>query len=44
MSAGHLANLRLRLFATTRIAADYDPTRDSPFVNGKQVDPYAGLF
>jgi amidase len=30
--------------ATTRLAADYDPTKDSPLVNGKRVDPYSGWF
>jgi Asp-tRNA(Asn)/Glu-tRNA(Gln) amidotransferase A subunit family amidase len=30
--------------ATTRIAADYDPTRDVPVINGKKVDPYSGWF
>jgi Asp-tRNA(Asn)/Glu-tRNA(Gln) amidotransferase A subunit family amidase len=30
--------------ATTRIAADYDPTKHVPVVAGKHVDPYAGWF
>jgi Asp-tRNA(Asn)/Glu-tRNA(Gln) amidotransferase A subunit family amidase len=30
--------------ATTRIAADYDPTKESPVIAGKRVDPYAGWF
>jgi amidase len=28
--------------ATTRIAADYDPTKERPRVDGKAVDPYCG--
>jgi Asp-tRNA(Asn)/Glu-tRNA(Gln) amidotransferase A subunit family amidase len=28
--------------ASSRIAADYDPTVDEPVINGKRVDPYAG--
>jgi Asp-tRNA(Asn)/Glu-tRNA(Gln) amidotransferase A subunit family amidase len=30
--------------ATTRIPADYDPTRDRPIIEGKAVDPYSGWF
>jgi amidase len=30
--------------ATTNIAADYDPTIDTPLVDGERVDPYAGWF
>jgi amidase len=30
--------------ATTMIAADFDPTKDTAWVNGKTVDPYAGWF
>jgi Asp-tRNA(Asn)/Glu-tRNA(Gln) amidotransferase A subunit family amidase len=30
--------------ATTRIPADYDPTRDRPSIEGKVVDPYSGWF
>jgi Asp-tRNA(Asn)/Glu-tRNA(Gln) amidotransferase A subunit family amidase len=30
--------------ATTRISADYDPTADTPVIDGKSVDPYAGWF
>jgi len=30
--------------ATTRIPADYDPTRDRPVIEGKSVDPYSGWF
>jgi amidase len=30
--------------ATTRIASDYDPTKDTPMIAGKRVDPYAGWF
>jgi Asp-tRNA(Asn)/Glu-tRNA(Gln) amidotransferase A subunit family amidase len=29
---------------TTRIQADYDPTRDRPLIGGKAVDPYSGWF
>jgi len=30
--------------ATTNIKADFDPTRDTPTIRGKAVDPYAGWF
>src|SRR6188472_2757043 len=30
--------------ATTRIRADYDPRADTPVIDGKSVDPYAGWF
>jgi len=30
--------------ATTSIAADYDPTKDVPVIDGAKVDPYAGWF
>ena len=30
--------------ATTNIAAAYDPTADTPVIDGKRVDPYAGWF
>jgi len=30
--------------ATTRIRAEFDPTTDTPVINGKPVDPYAGWF
>jgi Asp-tRNA(Asn)/Glu-tRNA(Gln) amidotransferase A subunit family amidase len=30
--------------ATTRILADYDPTRDRPVIQGAGVDPYSGWF
>jgi amidase len=30
--------------ATTRIQADYDPTKHRPVVDGKAVDPYSGWF
>jgi Asp-tRNA(Asn)/Glu-tRNA(Gln) amidotransferase A subunit family amidase len=30
--------------ATTRVAANFDPTRHDVWVDGKQVDPYAGWF
>jgi Asp-tRNA(Asn)/Glu-tRNA(Gln) amidotransferase A subunit family amidase len=30
--------------ASTRIPANYDPTKDELVINGKKVDPYAGWF
>jgi amidase len=30
--------------ATTRIPATFDPTTDTPLIDGKSVDPYAGWF
>jgi amidase len=30
--------------ATTRIPADFDPTRDQPIIEGQSVDPYSGWF
>jgi amidase len=30
--------------ATTRIKAEFDPTRDVPFIGGSPVDPYSGWF
>ncbi|CUH47355.1 amidase [Ruegeria atlantica] len=29
---------------TSRVQADYDPVNDAPRINGKAVDPHAGLF
>lgn len=29
---------------STEIAADYDPTRDAPVINGRTVDPYVGWY
>jgi amidase len=30
--------------ATTQITAAYDPTTDTPVINGSPVDPYSGWF
>jgi Asp-tRNA(Asn)/Glu-tRNA(Gln) amidotransferase A subunit family amidase len=30
--------------ATTQIGAAYDPTTDTPVINGRRVDPYSGWF
>jgi Asp-tRNA(Asn)/Glu-tRNA(Gln) amidotransferase A subunit family amidase len=30
--------------ATTRVSADYDPTRDRPVIEDQVVDPYSGWF